>query len=125
MTRETFIATAHADSAAAVRYLGQLCKHFAHKIPVDYRPEAAPPEGVAHFPWGTCRMRAENGTLTVTASARSAEDLYRIKVVVDSHLRRFGWREDLVLVWNAWTRARSSISASRQGTGATSDRSRE
>lgn len=99
MAQASLVTTARAETAAAERYLGQLCKHFAHKITVDYAADATPPEGLAHFPWGTCRMRAEAGTLTVEARAASAEELERIRAVVDDHLGRFAWREKLALDW--------------------------
>ncbi|EKV30095.1 hypothetical protein C882_0176 [Caenispirillum salinarum AK4] len=100
MTQETFTAAARAETPAAARYLGQLSKHFAHKIRVDYAADATPPEGLAHFPWGTCRMRAEGGALAVEATADTSDGLERIKHVVDDHLRRFAWREKLVLHWD-------------------------
>lgn len=99
MSSTTVTATGRAETAAAARYLGQLSKHFAHKITVDYQPDADPPESLAHFPWGTCRMRAEGGALVVEAAASSAEGLERIKAVVGDHLTRFAWRETLVLDW--------------------------
>ncbi|WP_404379157.1 DUF2218 domain-containing protein [Caenispirillum salinarum] len=100
MTKVPLTATARTESPAAARYLGQLSKHFAHKITVEYAPDATPPETLAHFPWGTCRMRAEDGALTVEAAADTAEGLERIRHVVDDHLRRFAWREKLELFWS-------------------------
>lgn len=100
MSHDTFSATGCAETAAAARYLGQLSRHFAHKIAVDYRPDAAPPEAVAQFPLGTCHMRAEAGELTVAVNASSQEGLERIRHVVDSHLERFAWREKLILRWS-------------------------
>ena len=86
---------AQLSTAAANRYLVQLCKHFAHKIPVDYDDR----RGRADFLWGTCHMDAENGVLTLRCEAGSGEDLERIKAVVDDHLTRFAWREKLTLRW--------------------------
>lgn len=88
-----------ADTPNAARYLGQLCKHFAHKITVDYDGDAAPDHGTAHFPWGTCRMTATAEALTMDVTADSAEGLDRIRAVVDDHLGRFAWREKLALAW--------------------------
>lgn len=56
MQKHTLAATARAETEAAARYLGQLCKHFAHKLTVDYDPETKPGEGLIHFPWGACRL---------------------------------------------------------------------
>lgn len=92
-------ATARCETPAASRYLGQLCKHFAHKITVDYDPATDPDAGLAHFPWGTCAMRSAEGALTVEVQADDAEALARIQAVIDDHLRRFAWREKLELDW--------------------------
>ncbi|MCA1971681.1 MAG: DUF2218 domain-containing protein [Caenispirillum sp.] len=99
MRDDTFAATGRAATPAAAKYLGQLCKHFAHKITVDYDAEACPDEGLCHFPWGTCRMTAEDGGLTVAVTAASPEGIDRIRAVVDDHLGRFAWREKLALEW--------------------------
>jgi Uncharacterized protein conserved in bacteria len=84
-------------TAAASRYLTQLCKHFAHKIPVSVEEG----RGRADFPWGTCRMEAAADTLTLLCEAEDAEGLERVKAVVADHLGRFGWREGLTVVWEA------------------------
>ncbi len=91
--------SARAETPNAARYLGQLCKHFAHKITVDYDGEATPDHGTAHFPWGTCRMTATDKSLSLEARADSAEGLGRIRAVIDDHLGRFAWREKLALEW--------------------------
>lgn len=83
----------------AARYLGQLCKHFAHKISVDHQPTATPPQGVAHFPWGNCVMVVHDEQLEITTFADGAEAGQRIEAVVDDHLRRFAWREEIALTW--------------------------
>ena len=40
-------------SKKAGRYLAQLCKHFAHKVPVDWDETQAEVD----FGFGNCRMR--------------------------------------------------------------------
>lgn len=99
MTQDSLTATARAETPLAVRYLGQLSKHFAHKITVDYSPDAMPPHSTIHFPWGTCRMTADGHILSAEATAESAEGLERIKVAISEHLKRFAWRESLELAW--------------------------
>ncbi|NUB45801.1 DUF2218 domain-containing protein [Fertoebacter nigrum] len=89
----TDIATPKAQS-----YLQQLCKHFGHKIPVDFTPEA----GSISFPFGTCRMTADATTLTITVEA-GADDLERMEGVIQSHLERFAFREELVFDWQRET----------------------
>lgn len=93
-------ASARAATPAARRYLGQLCKHFAHKITVDYQPDATPPQGLAHFPWGgTCTLRVEDEALVMTIEAPGPEEAERIKFVVGDHLERFAWKEKLAVTW--------------------------
>jgi hypothetical protein len=83
----------------AGRYLGQLCKHFAHKITVDHQPTTTPPRGVAHFLWGDCVMEAQADHLAITTFANDAQAGQRIEAVVDDHLRRFAWREEITIDW--------------------------
>jgi hypothetical protein len=54
-------------------YLQQLCKHFAHRLPVEFTPE----RGQITFSNGTCRLTANSDVLTLEAdsgcsSARAA-----------------------------------------------------
>ncbi|AWK89746.1 DUF2218 domain-containing protein [Azospirillum thermophilum] len=86
---------ARVGTALASRYLVQLCKHFAHKIPVEYDGR----RGRADFPWGVCHMTAGDDTLDLRCEAPDAQGLDRVKAVVDDHLRRFAWRETPVLSW--------------------------
>lgn len=88
---------AHATvaTASASRYLTQLCKHFAHKITVDYDETS----GRAEFAWGTCQLSAIDGALHLHLTAAGPEGLGRIKAVVEDHLVRFGWREALSIEW--------------------------
>ncbi len=86
---------AQVQTANARRYLAQLCKHFAHKIPVEFDDC----RGRADFPWGICHLEAEEGLLALRCEAGDREALDQVMAVVDDHLRRFGWRESLTLDW--------------------------
>ncbi|WP_420406040.1 DUF2218 domain-containing protein [Nisaea sp.] len=79
----------------ADRYLVQLCKHIAHKIPATW--DAG--RGHADFGFGACDMTAENGTLTLECSAPETEGLARVKYIVEDHVVRFGWKEELSVSW--------------------------
>lgn len=91
----TVTACAAVTTATANRYLTQLCKHFAHKISVEYDDH----HGRADFPGGACHLSAEGETLSLRCEAADERDLERIKMVVADHLLRFGWRESLTVVW--------------------------
>jgi len=85
---------------AASRYLGQLCRHFEHKLPATYD------EGFHHgrieFPFGVCTLAAESpDTLVMTATAATAEDLERLERVIGSHLERFAFRETFTIDWQS------------------------
>lgn len=89
---------AEVKSERASIYLQQLCKHFAHKIPVEFTPES----GRITFPeTGTCRLAAADGLLTLEAEAEDAARLARLQDVVDRHLVRFAFREPPVILWKA------------------------
>ena len=79
------------------RYLGQLCKHFQHKLPV----ELTETQGRIEFPMGVCTLDAAAlpGTLLMRATAADETALGRLEEVVGRHLERFAFREPLAVVW--------------------------
>lgn len=77
------------------RYLGQLCKHFAHKVPVTHDAET----GRIEFPFGLCELAAGKDTLALTVSAADADALTRMEEVIESHLTRFAFRDPLEVTW--------------------------
>jgi hypothetical protein len=81
----------------ASRYIAQLCKHFAHKIAVDYDAQ----RGRADFPFGVCLMEADAEALVMHCEAPDAEALKRVESVVAVHLERFAWREKPTVDWTA------------------------
>ena len=85
------IATEHAS-----KYLQQLCKHFAHKVSVDFDAE----RGQIDFPFGDCRLRADEKSLTIDCKTKTDEELARAQSVVFDHLKRFAWREELEANWS-------------------------
>lgn len=93
-TTSTRIETAHAR-----KYLQQLCKHFAHKVTVEYTPE----EGRVLFPPGRCLMNADDTTLTFHCSSDEARGIPVIQSILDKHLVKFAWREELDYQWSAET----------------------
>lgn len=74
----------------ASKYLQQLCKHFAHKIEVEYTAT----EGTAEFPGGTAKFLADDTTLTVDFALKGPENVPNAKMVIDKHLERFAFREN-------------------------------
>ncbi|MAA97239.1 MAG: 2,4-dihydroxyhept-2-ene-1,7-dioic acid aldolase [Stappia sp.] len=84
----------------ASRYLQQLCKHFAHKVPVTYDER----EAEVAFPFGECRMWANETDLRIECASDSEETLKRTHFVVHDHLERFAWREKPEIVWQELSR---------------------
>jgi hypothetical protein len=79
----------------AARYLTQLCKHFEHKLPVTHTSGA----GTIGFPSGECRLHAEGGELNLTLEAGDQTSLAQLRDVVERHLTRFAFREELGVQW--------------------------
>jgi hypothetical protein len=77
------------------RYLGQLCKHFQHKIPVTLEDD----HGSITFEAGICRLNAADSALRMRCEAADAAALDRVQDVVARHLLRFAFREPPEIVW--------------------------
>ncbi|HWK12791.1 MAG TPA: DUF2218 domain-containing protein [Rhizobiaceae bacterium] len=88
--RVALVRTDHAS-----RYLQQLCKHFAHKLPVEFDPE----RGLIRFAMGDCRLKAEDGGLRLEIEAPNPDDIERLGNVVANHLIRFAFREEMQVEW--------------------------
>jgi uncharacterized protein len=88
---------ARIPTTAASRYLVQLCKHWSHKLPVEYTPERGT---VAFSPTRVCRFEASSDALAMRLETEDVESLDRMEGVVVDHLKRFAFREDLgAIVW--------------------------
>jgi len=90
-----FIVTTTAKTASASKYLQQLCKHFAHKVPAEWDALS----GEVSFPFGFCRMEASPNALSIRCESDAEEKISRVKAVIDDHLERFAWKEKLKLTW--------------------------
>src|SRR5579884_1043832 len=83
------IAKAQVATANGAKYLQQLCKHWAHKLPVELSDR----RGVVRFPAAVATLDARADTLLVTIEADDAETVDRMKGVIAAHLDRFAFRE--------------------------------
>ena len=82
----------------ASRYLQQLCKHFAHKVTVEYDPTS----GRADLPPGPAEFKADADGLDMTVTAEDDQGLKRAKFIIQDHLERFAHREAPVEIsWSA------------------------
>jgi hypothetical protein len=92
-------ATATLQTTNAKRYLGQFCKHFAHKLPVDLAETND--TGQVTFGHGTCNLTAAETALTLTIDAATQDETTNLQDVVTRHLVRFAFREPVTLAWVA------------------------
>jgi len=88
---------ARIKSERASIYLQQLCKHFAHRLPVEFTPE----QGQITFSVGTCRLAASGDELTLSAEAADDAQLSQLQDVVARHLLRFAFRDPPTITWIA------------------------
>ena len=92
-----FVTTGHTRTPNASKYLQQLCKHFGHKVDVTY--DAL--NGRADLPVGAAIMTADDTSLTIRIESKDAEAAEVAQHVIDSHLERFAFRENITSL--AWT----------------------
>ena len=83
------------ETGNASGYLQRLCKHFGHKLEVEFTPE----RGSIAFEFGRAALQAGPEGLTMTALADTEENLARLTSVLASHLERFAFREELKVDW--------------------------
>lgn len=89
-------ATTHFTTEHAQRYLGTLCKHFGHKVPVTHSGR----EGTITLPFGACSLSASETGLTLSATADDQARLDQTVQVITNHLERFAFREEPELSWS-------------------------
>jgi len=92
----TVCSEARVATPRSARYLGQLCKHFAQRIPATF--SAA--QGRVEFPAGTCEMEAAGDLLILRATAADEASLSQVEDVVARHLERFAFRDQPEISWN-------------------------
>ncbi|WP_339486694.1 DUF2218 domain-containing protein [Pseudomonas sp. EL_65y_Pfl2_R95] len=93
----TLTSSAFVSTETPARYIGRLCKHFAHKIPVNFDEQ----QGQIEFEMGLALLQASDTGLQLSVQAETDEQLDRLKNVVASHFERFAWQEALTLEWTA------------------------
>lgn len=87
--------TARVETATPSRYLGQLCKHFGHRIPTSH-DEA---RGRIEFTEALCELEAAEGVLVLRLTAADEAVMARMQKVVADHLLRFAFREAPQVAW--------------------------
>jgi uncharacterized protein len=82
------------------QYIERLCKHWEHKFQV----ECTNCRGRIFLPAGACAtLVAEAETLNVVLEALDIEVLERMEGVIETHLRRLAYKEDLqTFAWRSF-----------------------
>jgi hypothetical protein len=88
-------AVAHVATPLARRYMGQLCMHFRHRLPVTLAEEHA----LILFPAGRCGLEARPDALSIRLEAETPALLPSLQDVVVRHLRRFAFRDPPTIDW--------------------------
>jgi len=83
------IVTAIVPTVNASKYIRQLCKHWSHKLEVEFAEQ----KGVVRFPDAVVVLEARSDDLSVTIDAHEKAIVERLEGVVASHLDRFAFRE--------------------------------
>lgn len=73
------------------KYLKQLCKHFAHKVDVEYDDT----KGSASLPPGPATLSADPDGISITITAADEKGLGLARFIIEDHLTRFAFRENL------------------------------
>ena len=95
-SQDQISSTAHVQTAEAARYMKQLCRHFAHRVPAVFDES----EGTVTFEFGECQLQAGPAELLLRANAPDPASLERLEQVIGSHLERFAHRDGLTVEWS-------------------------
>ena len=87
-------ATTRVPTAHASRYLQQLCKHWGHKYAVTFTPE----NGRIEMSAAVLVLDADAEGLGLLLTAE-ADVLHAMEGVVERHLERFAFKEELKFHW--------------------------
>nr|WP_254437939.1 DUF2218 domain-containing protein [Ruegeria arenilitoris] len=86
-----------AQTAAASKYLQQLCKHWSHRAEVFFDETQG---SVAFADGDSVTLEANGDCLSLTAATGPRGDLVRWKDVIEAHLVRFAFREEFRIDWS-------------------------
>ena len=77
------------STSHASKYIAQMCKHFGHKVETSHDDTS----GKVAFAFGECSLAATDDRLEITVTAPDAEGIKTAQGIIDSHLKRFAFRE--------------------------------
>ncbi len=89
------ISRAEVKTEHGTSYLRQLCRHWAHKYPVEFDDR----QGRIELPKAVCSLAAGAEALQVVVEVSDAANQEHMEGAVAEHLQRFGFKETLVFDW--------------------------
>jgi len=89
-------ASTQIPTAEASIYIRKLCRHFAHKVPVQFTEL----DGQARFLQGQCLMKANAQSLSIYMQADAPDGIQAMQFIIDEHLQRFVRFETLTYQWS-------------------------
>ncbi|QCI69224.1 DUF2218 domain-containing protein [Phreatobacter stygius] len=89
------VSLADVATANASRYLQQLCKHWSHKFQVEFDAHT----GKIPFSEEARLILTANGDILSLRLDATTERLQTLEQVVEDHLKRFAFREELHIDW--------------------------
>ena len=90
------ITTGTAATVNAGSYLRKLCQHWSHRFTVAYDEQ----HGTIELPAALCTLDAAPDSLLIRLDLQKGADEARLRQVVEEHLQRFAFKEELVFLWN-------------------------
>ncbi len=81
--------TARVPTQSGSKYMQQLCKHWSHKLEVEFDAE----KGRVELPGAQAIMLVESDALVVTLAGEDDAAVTKMQEVVAVHLDRFAFRE--------------------------------
>jgi len=90
---ETMVGVVKTEQASS--YLRKLCQHWSHKFAVAFDDH----RGTIALPGTACLLEATAEELKIRLDVDAGGDAMRMRQVVEEHLQRFGFREELVFLW--------------------------
>ncbi|WP_027260067.1 MULTISPECIES: DUF2218 domain-containing protein [Leisingera] len=96
--------TGRFDTPNGAKYLQQLCKHFAHKVEVQFDTADETGQGTVALGMGPATLHATGQDLTAKVTAPTPEELDHARQIIDNHLARFAFREEFKnMTWQSAT----------------------
>lgn len=78
------------ETTLASRYLGQLCKHFAHRVEAS----CTETEGQVALEPGPATFAADREGLSIVVTGRDAPALEVARLTVEEHLHLYAFKEE-------------------------------